>query len=70
MQNNDKIIITRDCTLKTFDLEIEGQGHKTIVFMTLPIYTHIINLKGLNKIFKVIASERKSLRRRRDPTET
>ena len=29
----------------TSDLEIEGQGHKTIAFMTLPIYTHITNLK-------------------------
>ena len=33
------------------DLEIEGQGHKTIVFVALPIYTHIPNLKGLTKIF-------------------
>ena len=35
----------------TSDLEIEGQGHKTIVFVALPIYTHIPNLKGLTKIF-------------------
>ena len=33
------------------DLEIEGQGHKTIALVTLPIYTHIPNLKGLAKIF-------------------
>ena len=31
----------------TSDLEIEGQGHKTIAFVALPIYTHIPNLKGL-----------------------
>ena len=35
----------------TSDLEIEGQGHKTIAFVALPIYTHIPNLKGLTKIF-------------------
>ena len=35
----------------TSDLKIEGQGHKTIVFMALPIYTHIPNLNGLTKIF-------------------
>ena len=35
----------------TSDLEIEGQGHKTIVFVALAIYTHIPNLKGLTKIF-------------------
>ena len=33
------------------DLEIEGQGHKTIAFVALPIYTHTPNLKGLTKIF-------------------
>ena len=33
------------------DLEIEGQGHKTIAFVALPIYTHIPNLKVLTKIF-------------------
>ena len=33
------------------DLEIEGQGHKTIAFVALPIYTHIPNLKGLTKMF-------------------
>ena len=39
------------CPLEaTSDLEIEGQGHKTIAFMALPIYTHIPNLKGLTKI--------------------
>ena len=32
-------------------LENEGQGHKTIAFVALPIYTHIPNLKGLTKIF-------------------
>ena len=31
--------------------KIEDQGHKTIVFVALPIYTHIPNLKGLTKIF-------------------
>ena len=35
------------------DLEIEGQGHKTIPFVALPIYTHIPNLKGLTKIILV-----------------
>ena len=35
----------------TSDLEIEGQGHKTIAFVALPIYTHIPNLKVLTKIF-------------------
>ena len=35
----------------TSDLEIEGQGHKTIAFVALPIYTHIPKLKGLTKIF-------------------
>ena len=34
----------------TSDLEIEGQGHKTIAFVALPIYTHIANLKVLTKI--------------------
>ena len=34
----------------TSDLEIEGQGHKTIAFVALPIYTHIPNLKSLTKI--------------------
>ena len=32
-------------------LKFEGQGHKTTLFMALPIYTHIPNLKGLTKIF-------------------
>ena len=31
----------------TSDLEIKSQGHKTIAFVALPIYTHIPNLKGL-----------------------
>ena len=35
----------------TSDLEIEGQGHRTIMFVALPIYTYIPNLKGLTKIF-------------------
>ena len=35
----------------TSDLEIEGQSHKTIAFVALSIYTHILNLKGLAKIF-------------------
>ena len=30
---------------------MEGQGHKTIAFVALPIYTHIPNLKVLTKIF-------------------
>ena len=37
--------------MATSDLEIEGQGHKTIAFVALPIYTHIPNLKVLTKIF-------------------
>ena len=37
--------------MATSDLEIEGQGHKTIAFVVLPIYTHIPNLKVLTKIF-------------------
>ena len=40
-----------DQNLTTSDLEIEGQGHKTIVFVALPIYTHIPNLKGPTKTF-------------------
>ena len=39
------------CEKMTSDLEIEGQGHKTIAFVALPIYTHIPNLQGLTKIF-------------------
>ena len=35
----------------TRDLEIVGQGHKTIAFMALPIYSHIPNLTGQTKIF-------------------
>ena len=35
----------------TSDLEIEGQGHKTMGFVALPIYTHIPYFKGLTKIF-------------------
>ena len=37
--------------MATSDLEIEGQGHKTIAIVALPIYTHIPNLKVLTKIF-------------------
>ena len=37
--------------MATSDLEIEGQGQKTIAFVALPIYTHIPNLKVLTKIF-------------------
>ena len=37
--------------MATSNLEIEGQGHKTIAFVALPIYTHIPNLKVLTKIF-------------------
>ena len=37
--------------MATSDLEIEGQGHKTIAFVALPIYTPIPNLKVLTKIF-------------------
>ena len=37
--------------MATSDLEIEGQGHKTIVFVALPISTHIPNLKVLTKLF-------------------
>ena len=40
-----------DLSEATSDFEIEGQGHKTIAFVVLPIYTHIPNLKGLTKIF-------------------
>ena len=40
-----------DLQVATSDLEIEGQGHKTIAFVALPIYTHIPNLKVLTKIF-------------------
>ena len=40
-----------DLLVATSDLEIEGQGHKTIAFVALPIYTHIPNLKVLTKIF-------------------
>ena len=36
---------------QTCYLEIEGQGHKTIAFVALPIYSHIPNLKGLTKYF-------------------
>ena len=55
----------------TSDLEIEGQGHKTIALVALSIYTHIPNLKGLTKIFfKFSRPERKSLRWQRDRTES
>ena len=37
--------------MTTSDLEIEGQGHKTIAFVALPISTHIPNLKVLTKLF-------------------
>ena len=37
--------------MDTSDLEIEGQGHKTIAFVALPISTHIPNLKVLTKLF-------------------
>ena len=37
--------------MATSDLEIEGQGHKTIAFVALSICTHIPNLKGQTKIF-------------------
>ena len=37
--------------MTTSDLEIEGQGHKTIAFVALPISTHISNLKVLTKFF-------------------
>ena len=40
-----------DLSEATSDLEIEDQGHKTIAFVKLPIYTHIPNLKGLTKTF-------------------
>ena len=46
----------------TSDLEIERQGHKTVAFVALPIYTHIPNLKDLTKIFfKLSRPKRKSL---------
>ena len=45
----------------TRDLEIEGQGHKAIAFVTLPIYTHIPNLKGLTIIFFKLARPKVSL---------
>ena len=35
----------------TTDLEIKGQGHKTIALVALPIYTYIPNLKVPTKIF-------------------
>ena len=37
--------------MATSDLEIEGQGHKTIAFVALPISTHIPNLKVLTNLF-------------------
>ena len=40
-----------DLYVTTSDLEIEGQGHKTIAFVALPISTHIPNLKVLTKLF-------------------
>ena len=40
-----------DLQVATSDLEMEGQGHKTIAFVELPIYTHIPNLKVVTKIF-------------------
>ena len=46
----------------TSDLEIEGQGHKTIAFVVLPIYTHIPNLKGLTKIFFKLSRLKGNLR--------
>ena len=39
------------CWYSTSDLEIECQGHKTIAFVALPIFTYIPNLKGPTKIF-------------------
>ena len=39
---------------KIWPYESEGQGHKTIAFMALPIYTHIPNLKGLTKIVTIL----------------
>ena len=33
------------------DQLVEGEGHKTIGFQVLPIYTHIPNVKALIKIF-------------------
>ena len=36
---------------ETSHLDIEDQGHKTIAFVALPIYTHIPKLKGLTKTF-------------------
>ena len=50
----------------TSDLEIEGQGHKTIASVALPIYTHIPNLKGLTQIFYKLSCPA----RRRDRTES
>ena len=40
-----------DLSEATSDLKIEGQGHKAIKFVALPIYTHMPNLKVLTKIF-------------------
>ena len=37
--------------MTTSDLENEGQGHKTIAFVALPISTHIPNLKVVTKLF-------------------
>ena len=45
----------------TSDLEIEGQGHKTIALVALPIYTHIPNLKGLTKIFFKLSCPKRNL---------
>ena len=56
------------------EIEIEGQAHKTIAFVALPIYTHIPNLKGLTKIFLKLSRPKKmkmkSLRPRRDRIES
>ena len=45
----------------TSDLEIEGQGQKTLAFVALPIYTHIPNLKVLTKIFFTLSRPKGNL---------
>ena len=53
--------IAKNLEEATSDLEIEGQGHKTIAFVALPIYTHIPNLKGLTKIFFKLSRQKGNL---------
>ena len=48
-------------TEATSDPETEGQGHRTIGFVALPIYTHIPNLKGLTKILFKLSHPKENL---------